>query len=78
MSDEIKVTITLPKGADDIDAQNALYKATRHHVSGDIHNDQPFDDAAMANLQDLLTKTHEDLYKVMLAEIIKVLDEDYN
>jgi hypothetical protein len=77
MSDEIKISVVLPKGTDEIEGQNALYKASNHHVSGDVHDEQAFDDPAMADLQERLVKEHQDMYKLMLAEIFKALESDY-
>lgn len=70
-----KVKIQLNKHETIEEADEALLKALLHHVNGDVHLKESFDDPAMVDISQRMADMHEKVYKEMLQEIIEALDE---
>ena len=71
------VKILLEKGETELDAHVALSKALDLHNSGDIHQRESFDDAAMVDASQRMEKVHKDMYADMIQEIQDELDKEY-
>lgn len=71
------VKIILDKDETQEEAENMLLKALTSHVNGDIHVKESFEDPAMIDAWNRLSKLHDDVYKDMIAEINDALDSEY-
>lgn len=72
-----KVKIVLEHGEDQIDADHALQKALELHSSGEIHDQQLFDDPAMVHVAQRMSDVYSIIYSDMVREINTILDEEY-
>lgn len=72
-----KVKVLLEAGEDRVDVDNELHKALEHHVSGDVHMNESFEDPAMVDASHHMKRVHDQIYNEMIREIIDALDEDY-
>lgn len=71
-----KVKFLLYEGESLRDAECDLHKAISHHISGDVHNGEQFADPMIRDAVSIIEKQHEKTYKLMLDEIIAVIEED--
>lgn len=73
-----KVKILLEPGETQLDADNAIQKALEYHSSGEVHDDEPFDDPAMVHMAQRMEDIHTRIYADMVREISNVLDEEFS
>lgn len=71
------IKIALSPGLEEADANSLLYKATGHHVDGDAHSAESFDDPAMVDVSQRMIDIHDKIYQEMLQEIMVALDQEY-
>lgn len=71
------IKIIVPKGLDEFEVDEVLYKALSLQAKGDTHITESFDDPAMVDVSNQMIDTHEKIYKDMIAEVIEDLEEEY-
>lgn len=71
------VKIFLNKGETLEEAEDLLFKSLNLHNSGEVHDEQTFDDPAMDHVCIRLQQEHKRIYQDLLNEIFMVLDQDY-
>jgi len=74
----MKVKVFLESGETQLDADYALQKALELHSSGEVHDEQIFDDPAMLHVAERMESIHNKIYADMIREINDVLDEEYS
>lgn len=57
--------------------ENDLFKAISHHISGDAHNGESFEDPAMASVAEKMISAHDQMYKDMIKEINEELEKEH-
>lgn len=72
-----KVKIFVDPGETVEEVEDSLFKAISHHNSGNVHENESFDDPAMTDLMATLEKSHKETYAKMIQEIMQRLDKDY-
>lgn len=72
-----KVKIFLGKNETIEDAELDLFKALNHHVSGEVHQSDNFEDPAIKASADQLEIIHKKIYKEMIDEINLELEKEY-
>lgn len=72
-----KVKILLDKGETVEEAEQDLIKSLSFQSSGDVHDEEQFNDPAMNEISDKILAMHEAQYQKMLQEIFETLNEDY-
>ena len=73
---KMKIKIDLRKGQTPQEAEEELFKALEYQRSGDIHGDE-FLDPVMEEAAQKMIKMHEKVWEESLAEILALLDEEY-
>lgn len=72
-----KVKIFLGKNETIEEAELDLFKALNHHVSGEVHQSDSFDEPAIKSAADQLEIIHQEIYKEMIDEINLELEKEY-
>jgi hypothetical protein len=72
-----KVKIYLDEGETLEEAEEDLQKALNFHSSGEIHDEDSYQDPAMRDLTNLLEQLHKKAYDNIIREVIQALDKDY-
>lgn len=72
-----KVKIYVEPGETLEEAKEDLQKALNFQSSGEVHDDNTYEDPAMRNLSDRLEEMHKETYANIIREVIQALDKDY-
>ena len=72
-----KIKIFLYDGETQKQAESDLFKAMSHHVSGDVHNGEQFEDPMVTDAANIMEQRHKVMYSEMLEEIFQVLEGYY-
>ncbi len=72
-----KIKVLLEKGETVFEAENLLLKALSSHTTGELHEEDRFEDPAMQDLVIRLEEEHSKMFKDMLSEIQEALDSEY-
>lgn len=72
-----KVKIFVEEGETLEEAEDLIQKALNFHSSGEVHDEDSYEDPAMGNLTTLLEAMHQKTYDNIIREVIQALDKDY-
>lgn len=72
-----KVKIYVEEGETIEEAQDDLVKALHYQQSGEVHDEDTYEDPAMRDLTTKMQKFHQETYNNIIKEIIEALDKDY-
>jgi hypothetical protein len=72
-----KIKIILDKDESLEEAELDIIKAFSHQRSGDVHENESFQDPAMIDIFDQMKILHQDIYDQLIKDVCKALDEDY-
>lgn len=68
-----KIKVILEKGESILDANNDLRKALEFQEKGEAHK-ETFEDPAIKDLYERLSKAHVEIYNKILEEVAKILE----
>ena len=71
----VKILLDKNETLDEVDS--LLLKAMDLHTSGDVHDDEMFEDPAMADVNQRMNDIQKRIYDEMIEEIIMELDSEY-
>lgn len=72
---EVKIFLDKDETVEDVESD--LFKALNHHISGDVHTEDKFEDPAVQHTAETMQETHKKIYQDILNEIFTELDKDY-
>lgn len=71
------VKIILDHDETQADVEDQLFKALNLHRSGEVHDEEAFEDPAMQDVLHRMQKIHKDIFADMMNEIQMELEKEY-